>query len=376
VRLLDRYLLRELMIPLGYCLGGFLIFWTAFDLLGELNGFQQHHLRFGDVVEYYLVKTPELLVTVVPVALLLALLYALTNHARHQELTAMRAAGLGLWRICLPYFVVGCGFSLAVLAMNELWVPGANDRAEAIKLRREPVAASALGPEWQRNLVFRNERDRRIWNIGAFNRLTGEMLAPNLEWPQADGGRRRLAAERGVFTNGAWVFYGVREMRYPAGGASDPLNIQLLTTNELEVAGLSETPEQIRSEIKFSELNSLKAAKRPRLSLAEIANYERLHPHLGGPDRAKLATQFQGRLSEPWTCLVVVLVAVPFGAPSGRRNVFVGVASSIFIVFAYYVLRLLGLTLGTAGKLDPWLAAWLPNAVFAAAGVWLTTRVR
>ncbi len=376
VRLLDRYLLRELMIPLGYCLGGFLIFWIAFDLMGELHGFQEHHLRVSDVAEYYLVKTPELLVTVIPVALLLALLYALTNHARHQELTAMRAAGLSLWRICAPYFAVGCIFSLTVLALNELWVPGASDKAEDIRHRRDPVAAEALGPEWQRNLVFRNERDQRIWNIGAFNRQTGEMLAPNLEWLQPDGSRRRMAAERGEFTNDVWVFYDVRELIYPPGTSYDPRDLQMIRTNQLELPDLTETPELIRSEIKFSELSNVKAAKRPRLSLGEIRNYERLHPNLGGVNRAKLETQFQGRLAEPWTCLVVVLVAVPFGAPSGRRNVFVGVASSIFIVFAYYVVKLLGLTLGTAGELAPWVAAWLPNALFAATGVWLTMRVR
>jgi lipopolysaccharide export system permease protein len=78
----------------------------------------------------------------------------------------------------------------------------------------------------------------------------------------------------------------------------------------------------------------------------------------------------------PWTCLVVVLIALPFGAPSGRRNAFVGVASSIFIVLAFLVLTRVGLALGTGGHLPPWVAGWLPNIVFSAAGLWLTARVR
>ena len=93
MRLLDRYLLRELLVPLAYCLGGFLIFWVSFDLIGDLQDFQAFKLTAKDVAAYYLVMLPEILVTIAPVALLLALLYALTNHARHQELTAMRAAG-------------------------------------------------------------------------------------------------------------------------------------------------------------------------------------------------------------------------------------------------------------------------------------------
>jgi lipopolysaccharide export LptBFGC system permease protein LptF len=56
----------------------------------------------GEIAQYYVVRTPELLVTVLPIALLLALLYALTNHGRHNELIAMRAAGLSLGRISVP----------------------------------------------------------------------------------------------------------------------------------------------------------------------------------------------------------------------------------------------------------------------------------
>ena len=94
VRLLDRYLLRELLVPLGYCLGGFLIFYVSFDLIFQINRFLDAHLLFWDIVEYYVVTLPELLVEeVLPVSLLLALLYATTNHSRYNELTAMRAAG-------------------------------------------------------------------------------------------------------------------------------------------------------------------------------------------------------------------------------------------------------------------------------------------
>src|SRR3989454_8082117 len=137
MRLLDRYLLRELLVPLGYCLGGFLIFWISFDLISELNHFQKQRLHATDVAAYYIVKTPELLLVVVPVALLLALLYALTNHARHHELTAIRAAGVGLWRISLPYLAVGFVLSLELFALNEMWVPTAAETAEEILSRYE-----------------------------------------------------------------------------------------------------------------------------------------------------------------------------------------------------------------------------------------------
>ena len=70
------------------------------------------------------------------------------------------------------------------------------------------------------------------------------------------------------------------------------------------------------------------------------------------------------------------LIAIPFAAASGRRNVFVGVASSISICFIYFVLLRIGLALGSGGYAPPWLAAWFPNVSFGLTGLWLAARVR
>jgi lipopolysaccharide export LptBFGC system permease protein LptF len=68
MRLLDRYLLRELLVPFSYCLVGFLVFWISSDIFTQLSDFQKYRLKLGDVFELYVVKTPEMLVTVLPVA--------------------------------------------------------------------------------------------------------------------------------------------------------------------------------------------------------------------------------------------------------------------------------------------------------------------
>ena len=160
---------------------------------------------------------------------------------------------------------------------------------------------------------------------------TGEMIGPYVVWRLPDGSHRHLMAERGIMSNRVWTFFNVRES-VPNPSPDSPKVWE--QTNVLEVAQFSETPEQIKSEIKISQLSNIKAAKRSQLSIAEILHYKRLHPRLRQTTRAMLDTQLYARIAGPWTCLVVVLMAVPFGAPSGRRNVFVGVAASIFICFA------------------------------------------
>ena len=375
MRLLDRYLLRELLIPLGFCLCGFFIFWVASDLFANLGDFQKKELSARDIAEYYLVVAPDFLVIVMPIALLLSLLYTLTSHARHNEITAIRAAGISMWRLSMPYLAVGFLASLVLLAISELWAPESYDAAKAILERHMPSVVRTDRRNAVRNLCFENARDGRIWRIGVYNSDTGEMIEPIVSWTAQDCSRPwQLRAERAVPVKGGWRFYNLREFRETAQTDLPP--VPSMQTNVMTISEFTETVEEINSEIRISASLSLRSARKADVPIMEILHYLRLHPNPSRSDAAWLHTKLQGRLAAPWTCLVVVLIAIPFGAVGGRRNVYVGVASSIVICFAYFVLQQVGLALGTGGSLPPWLAAWFPDLSFGLAGIWFTARVR
>ncbi len=498
MRLLDRYLLRELLVPLGFCLGGFLVFWLAFDLLGQLSGFQQRGLGLGEIASFYVYGLPELLGTVLPVGFLLALLYALTNHTRHHEITAIRAAGISIWRLCVPYLGLGLVFSLILHGLGEYVMPGFKEGQEA--LMRKDRGGTASAALWRERIDLENARERRIWNIGAFHLGTAELKAPRVRMPLEPGARRVLTARQARWTNGGWQARGVVErihrsaqdpepaletgadrhlpvlgiapeelMRWEgreltvmipvthwitnelgrtniviptptmwrtnlvgetAGGMKwrvgslDPQRQELkelevtipadpsawrlvigqagawreeewkfsgvteylfrgatdgdpmpMVHAELGLPGLGETPDMIRSELRVASLRRGRTMKRAELTLAEIRDYRRLHPRVPPELEATLETQWHARLAGPWTCLVVVLIAVPFSVAPGRRNLFYGVAGSIGIAFAYFVLQKFGFALGQSGRVPGWMAAWLPNGVFALAGIVLTARL-
>ncbi len=372
MRLLDRYVFREVLVPLSYTLSGFLLFWVTFEAFNNFASLQERHLSFGDIGFYYAMRAPEMLVFVMPVALMLALLYALTNHARHHELTAMRSAGLSLWRICLPYLALGLTFSITVFLLGEYVVPVATARSLSILNKNESAesAASRVHP----TVHFRNARDGRIWAIGAFDTITSEMRAVQVEWPGTNGTMNRLFAKRASPTNGAWGFSDVQTFRYK-NQTDFESGLQTGRTNYVFMPELAETPEDFRVVMKFNRLSSIDAARKPHLTLQELV-YLSTHLDLNQRDRAMLSTQWHARLAQPWMPLVVVLIALPFGAASGRRNVFVGVASSIFICFAYFIVLRFALALGTGGHIPALAAGWLPNLLFGGTGLWLTQRTR
>jgi lipopolysaccharide export system permease protein len=373
MRLLDRYLLRELLTPLAYCLGGFLIFWISYDLFTELDEMQERKLHLLDVLAYSLALTPEFLVTVLPVVLLLALLYTLTNHARHNEITAIRAAGVSLWRLCLPYLVVGFAASVVLFWLNEWCVPRGADWAERILNRHVQKPGDTGKKTVFFDFGFTNKREHRAWFITEYNVKTVEMVKPQVSWTLADGSIHRLYADRAIRTNGVWTFLNAaEEMQTDANAALLPV----FQTNVLAMPEFHETPAEIQSAIKISSYDNKLSARKADIPLMDIWNYLRLHPDLPQARSSWLFTKLHGRLAAPWTCLVVVLMAIPFGAASGRRNLFVGVAGSIFICFAYFVVQQVSLAFGSGGHLPAWLAAWLPNLIFGSLGLVLTARVR
>ncbi|MBM3845296.1 MAG: YjgP/YjgQ family permease [Verrucomicrobia bacterium] len=373
MRLLDRYLLKELLTPFAFCLSGFFIFWISFELFQDLSELQRDGLSVGEILRYYGWKSPELLNTVLPVSLLLAMLYALSNHARQNEFTAMRAAGISLWRISLPYLLAGLVCSLWLFAVLELWAPRSVQEAERIRRARSVASGTGVSQTVLRKFGFESGHGR-VWQMDSLDLDTGEANAVHVGWKLADGRRREVVARRAEWRAGRWEFVDAVDTRLGASAQDFP---ERILTNRLVVAELSESPDQIRAALKINSLfaNLRQAAKRPQLSIQEILNYRKLFPQ----DRSRekpLMTQLHGRLAAPWTCLVVVLIAIPFGTASGRRNAFVGVAASIFICFAYFILMRLGLALGTGGRLTPWIAGWGPNIAFALAGLLMTVRAR
>src|SRR5581483_28681 len=328
MRLIDRYLLRELLTPLAYCLAGFVICYVAFDLIFHVSQFQEAQMRLVDYVKYYLATLPEILAdNIIPVALLLALLYALTTHSRHNELVAIRAAGTSVWRLSAPYLAVGLVLGAVVLLLNETAAPDGAERAREILQNHK---AAAHDPASTGAVHFRSDDGARDWVIdGGMNRQTGELTRPQIRWiKQQPGMPERLHAASASFLDGQWVFSNADLWPWGIDQSTIATNYHLT---------LPETPSWIRLEIRFEGLNRREAAKRPQLAIAELLTYLRMHPRLSPGLRAMYLTQLQGRIAAPFTCVAVVLIAFPLGARAGRRNVAVGVAAGIFICFGYFV---------------------------------------
>ncbi len=360
MKLIDKYLLRNLMVPLCYCLVAFSMIYIVFDLFDHMSEFIDAKTPLAGVVKFYILLMPSVLIFIAPVSLFLAVLYSLSHLTKNNELTAMRSCGISLLRIMAPLIGVGLAASLIVSVIHETigpWSAYWTDQFVRIQKHKDDQSvhvASMLG------LV--NEVKGRDWIIEEFDTRTYEMSNVTLTQKRDDGTAGRIRARQAHWMDGRWWFEELVTQNYDRdGNPMGPPQFEL----RREMKDVEETPANFINEIKDPEF----------LSAREILHFLETH-RLSDEKIAQRKVDFHSRLAMPWMCLVVVLLGIPFGAQTGRRGAFIGIVLALALFFGLYVLVNVGVALGKKGTLDPWLAGWLPNVFFFCIGCVLIYRMR
>ena len=362
MKLIDKYLLKTLMVPLTYCLLAFAMIYVIYDLFDNLEDFIKGQTPLLDVVKFYVFLMPSVINIIAPVSLLLSVLYSLSSLTRSNELTAMRASGLSLYRLVTPMIMVGLTATILVALIHETLGPwSAYWTRQFILMQR---SANSVPVHLAFNLAFKNEVDRRIWMIGTFDTKTFLMEDVNVLQQREDGSdAAKIRAKSGHWLDDRWWFEEISTQTYtPEGNPTGAAKIELRS----EMNEFRETPKDFINEIKDPEY----------LSSREILTFLRTHRHISRDTKARIKVNLHNRLAMPWTCLIVTLLGIPFGAKTGRKGAFLGVVLALSSFFGFYFLVNLGLAFGKKQILAPWVAGWMPNIVFLIIGLILVYRMR
>ena len=360
MKLIDKYLLRNLMVPLGYCLGAFAMIYIIFDLFDNMSDFIDAKTPLLSVVKFYALLMPSVVIFIAPVSLFLAVLYSLSHLTKNNELTAMRSCGVSLLRLMMPMIAVGLIASLVVGVINETIGPwSAYWTNQFVKIQRHQ---GDLSVHVVPMLGLVNEVAGRDWIIEKFDNETFEMSNVTLTQKRPDGTSERIQSRQAHWLDGRWWFEELVTQNYDRdGNPMGPPQFEL----RKEMKDVAETPADFINEIKDPEY----------LSAGEILNFIKTH-RLSKEKVDQRRVDFHSRLAMPWTCLIVILLGIPFGAQTGRKGAFIGIILALSLFFGLYVLVNVGVALGKKGTIEPWLAGWLPNIFFFCVGCVMVYRMR
>jgi lipopolysaccharide export LptBFGC system permease protein LptF len=220
--------------------------------------------------------------------------------------------------------------------------------------------AQARPSRYIQGQIFRNRTDLRTWFIQNF--LPRGSTFNNVQVLQQDANDNivtNYVASRASYRpeTKTWDLENVKVVHYDHAGNIVDEQIH----PSLKIEHWSETPFRLGSANERAEF----------LSLPELREYLRFNADFPATLLAPFRTHLHYRFALPWTCLVVVCIAAPLGIGYSRRGVLSSVASAVFLVFSMNFLVHLFLALGEGDRVSPWVAAWTPNLLFAAIGLYL-----
>lgn len=363
MKILDRYTLRQVAGPLVWCLTMFLILYLVMDLFGHLDEILRFGVPWSIVARYYGAMLPLIFVSVAPFATLMAVLYAVGLLHKHQELTAMRASGVGPWRIVQPLVIVGLAMSTLVLLINERLVPKAAVTVHSLKevyLERVPGSVPTTESRAIRSLTIYGAGHTLLYakRFDPQAKIMNDVVllehGPDLKL------RRKVTAERAEWTGGQWRLLNCTILRF----GSDGRVFGKAVSFERKVIPGIEPPEVLIKAERQSQMMSSQDLK------AYIAR-------LGAGSREatrKLRVDLHDKLAVPFASLVIVLIAAPLAVRSGRGGTLLGMGTAIAVSLVFYGTHALLLALGKGGWLPPAAAAWGANLIFGGLGIWLLRR--
>ena len=355
MRLLDRYVIRNFLQVYFYCIAGFISIWLIFDVSDNISSFIDNHIGLALVARYYGTQIPQVFIILLPVSLLLSLLFALGRMSRANEIVSMLTAGVSLPRVLLPLIGMGLLTVAASIALNYSLAP----HAELARKTFISEAQSRPGRTIQ-GQIFRNRTDLRTWFVQNF--LQRSNTFNNVQVLQQDTNDNivtNYVAARAVYRpeTKTWELENARVVHYDQSG--NIVDEQFFPS--LKIEHWSETPFRLGSANERAEF----------LSLPELREYLRFNADFPATLLAPFRTHLQYRLALPWTCFVVVCIAAPLGIGYSRRGVLSSVAAAVFLVFSMNFLVHLFLALGEGYRVPAWIAAWTPNILFMAIGLYL-----
>ena len=361
MRILTRYILREVTAHalIGAAIFTFVLFTRDLGRILELV--VRASAPLPSVAEIFFFTVPLALTYTLPMSVLVGILIGLSRLAADSEITAMRASGMGVWSFlrALSIFVIAAW----LLAMfNGLYIA--------------PRAQAALG-----HLEDRLKGSQVSFEIQP--RVFYEGFPKKVLYVQDVKTAQGAAVWKGVFmadlsdaTNPTITL--AKEAIVVSEG-QDRLHLHLIDGSE-HVTDPKDAGHYQISTFQQTDipLDLPSTENKPDESLpAEVMDTGALWQKAGRVDPISARwylIAFHRRFALPTACLVLALVGIPLGLSSKKSGKSGGFVLTILLVFVYYVISLVGVSLARQGKVSPWFGAWLADFVFLALAIFLLLR--
>ena len=410
MRIFTRYLLRVHLGPFLFSLfamTSLLFVNVVARRFPELAG---KGLPIPVILEVFALSLPHIIALTLPMAVLVAVLYAFSSLAAENEITALKASGVNLLSLLVPLLGAASVLAAFMVYFNDRILPETNHQLKVLLMdinRKSPTLQ--LKEQVINEIQTRDLTTRYFLQAAAIDPMTNKLRSVVIYDLSVSGRDRTVYADSGRMAfnrEQTDLFLTLYDGSVEEVKEYEPQNFQRVyfTEQQMLVAGIGNvlertTDDAYRSDREMS-LGMLSAnVDSARKELRDIRRDARKHG-LGALDELRTASpqaaqdrvrqstaemrmlaaraeSAQGRIRElqvewhkkfaiPAACLVFVLIGAPIAIrfPRGGPGMVIGISLMIFGV--YYMSLIGGESLGDKGKVEPFWGPWAPNLLFFA----------
>jgi len=349
LRITDRYLLKSFIALLGFSVAAFLIIFIIVDIVEKMDTFIDRDASLEIVLWFYVYSIPNFLLLVLPIAMLMASLFAMGQLVKNGEFTALKAAGVSLYRVIFPVLVFA-----TLVSVFAFWF---GERVASSSERKKSEIYNNQIKKYQNimiskdNIILQDTRNRQvsIRHYDGFNH-TGSMI--NIMIRNGSRVDTTIIAKHLMPDGNDWILLEGK--------------IRDFTTGKEVVY---EFYEYTITDFNFIEDDLIAVQIKP-----EERNVEELEEFIGklqqlGIPNERWKVDYYAKFAFPFVNLVVVMLGLPLAVRNWRGGNAFGIGISVFICFVYYVIMTFSNSLGYKGVLTPITAAWFSNILFGVIGI-------
>jgi lipopolysaccharide export system permease protein len=362
MKILDRYVLLEMIFPFTYGVAAFTILFMSVSSSEIIsNMISMNSSNYSIVTKYILCNIPQVLVYTFPMAVLLSTLLTFGRLSGDSEIIAMKAGGISLMRIAIPGLILTLLISVVSFYLGEKVVPDANYTATNIlikhlvkeaKSERENLIISNIDPDGTERRIF-------VKNLDEDNGLLRGVM---IFYFKKNHRLREVYAPRAVWENNLWRLIDPRTYDF-----DENQGIKYESKSAIGRLPIDESPSELaRRDRKPEEMSRAKLKK--KLDLMKTMDEKSGNNDTYSRTYRRYAVLYHQKLSLPFTGMVFGLFGIPLGLRPHRTSTSIGLGLSLVFILLFYVLMTVGRALGENGTLPPALGSWAPNLIFGAIG--------
>lgn len=347
--LYQRYLMRETLAAILLVLAAFLALFSFFDLINELRSVGKGGYQFGHALIFVTLSLPGRIYELIPIAVLIGALYALSTLARHSEITVLRASGLATKDLLMTLFRVAGLLALLTLLIGEAVMPFSERAAQEFRNRAMNSVVASQGFE------------SGLWVKDGRNFINIRQTTPDAQ----------LIGVRIYRFDASSALESVTEAKHGRFRIPDRWVLSDVVSTHLHGdAATVEKQESLewRSAVTPDLLSVLMVAPE-RMSLYGLFNYnEHLRENHQKTERYEIA--IWKKLIYPLAALVMVALAMPFGYSHNRvGGVSLKIFGGVMVGILFHMLNGLFSSLGVINSWPPFASAATPSALFMVAAI-------